>query len=124
MTSVTTSLKLFGIYMILIPGIGLMAFPSFFLDLFGFSYSGHLWMARVIGLLAFIIGVFDVFFAKFKLAQLYKLTVVLRYLAALFLTGLWITGQVEVMILLFAAVDAAGATWTMLAIKHTVPGKS
>ena len=67
-------------------------------------------MARIIGLLAFIIGVFDVLLAKYELTQLYKMTVALRYFAGLFLTGLWITGQVEVMILLFAAVDAAGAT--------------
>ena len=38
--------------------------------------------------------------------------------------GLWIKGEVEVMILLFATVDAAGATWTMLTIKNTVPNKS
>lgn len=124
MKSVTTSLKLFGIYMILIPGIGLMAAPGFFLDLFGFSHGEYLWMARVIGLLAFTIGVFDVFFAKYELAQLYKLTVAIRYFAALFLTGLWVAGQVEVMILLFAAADAAGATWTMLTIKNNVPNKS
>ncbi len=80
-------------------------------------------MARIIGLLAFIIGVFDVFFAKYELAQLYKMTVALRYFAALFMTGLWMTGEVEVMILLFATVDAAGATWTMLTLKNTVPNK-
>lgn len=117
MNSVTTSLKVFGLYMILIPGIGLMAVPEFLLDLFGLSYGQYLWMARVVGLLAFIIGVFDLYIAKYELAQLYKLTVVLRYFAALFLAGLWVTGQVEIMILLFAAIDATGATWTLLTIK-------
>lgn len=121
MKSVTTSLKVFGIYMMLIPGLGLMVIPEIILDLFQLSHGGYLWMARVIGLLAFIIGVFDFYFAKYKLSQLYPATVVLRYFAALFLAGLWITGQVEIMILLFAAIDAVGATWTLLTMKKKAP---
>ncbi len=119
MKSVTTSLRVFGIYMILIPGIGLMAVPEFLLDLFGLGYGDYLWMARIVGLLAFIIGVFDIAIAKYELAQLYIFTVILRYFAAVFLTGLWLTNQVEVMILLFAAIDALGATWTLLTMEKT-----
>jgi hypothetical protein len=124
MKSVTTSLKVFGIYMILIPGIGLMTVPDAMLDLFKLSYGEALWMARMVGLLAFIIGVFDFSIAKYELNELYNLTVWLRYFAALFMIGLWLKGEVEIMILLFAAVDIAGASWTMLANKNTVPNKS
>jgi len=121
MKSVTTSLKVFGIYMILIPGIGLMAIPDVMLDLFRLSYGEELWIPRMIGLLAFIIGVFDFYIAKYKLRKLYKLTVLLRYFAAIFMIGLWIKGEVEIMILLFAGIDAAGAFWTMITIKNTLP---
>jgi len=124
MKSVTISLKVFGIYMVLIPGIGLMIVPDFILDLFKLSYGEELWMPRMIGLLAFIIGVFDFFIAKYELSQLYKSTVLLRCFAALFMVGLWMKGEVEVMILLFAGIDAAGAFWTMLTIKNTVPSKT
>jgi hypothetical protein len=124
MKSVTTSLKVFGIYMILIPGIGLMTVPEFILNLFRLSHGEELWIPRMIGLLAFCIGVLDLSIAKHQLNKLYKVTVLLRYFAALFMIGLWIKGEVEVMILLFATVDAAGATWTMLTIKNTVPNKS
>ncbi len=119
MKSVTTSIRVFGIYMILIPGIGLMAVPELMLDLFKLSYGDELWMPRMIGLLIFIIGVIDFSIAKYKLEKLYKLTVALRYLAAAFMIGLWITGEVEIMILLFAAVDALGATWTILTINKS-----
>ena len=124
MKSATTSLTVFGIYMILIPGIGLMTVPDFMLGLFKLSYGEALWTARMIGLLAFIIGVFDISIAKYELDKLYNLTVMLRYFAALFMIGLWVKGEVEIMILLFAAIDIAGATWTLLAIKNTVPDKN
>ena len=124
MKSVTTSLKVFGIYMILIPGIGLMTVPEFMLDLFKLSHGEELWLPRMIGLLAFIIGIIDYSIANYQLDKMYKLTVLLRYLAAVFMIGLWITGEVEIMILLFAGIDAIGATWTILTIKNTVPNRS
>ena len=105
--------------MIVIPGIGLMAIPEFILDLFKLSHGDHLWMARIIGLLAFGLGIYYFYIAKYKIAVLYNTTVVLRYFASIFMVGLWLTGQVEIMILLFAAVDTAGATWTMITIKNS-----
>jgi len=124
MKSVKTSLKVFGIYMMLIPGIGLMTAPDFMLDLFKLSHGEELWIPRMFGLLAFIIGVFDYSIAKYELNQLYNLTVLLRYFAALFMIGLWLKGEVEIMILLFAGIDAAGASWTVLTAKNTVPNKT
>ena len=115
---VTNSLKVFGIYMMLIPGIGLMVIPKFLLDFNGLSHDEHLWTARVVGLLAFIIGTYQFSIAKYKLHQLYKTTVAQRYFAALFFITLWITGEAEITILLFALIDIAGATWTMLTIKN------
>jgi hypothetical protein len=120
MKSVTISLKVFGIYLILIPGIGLMIVPELILDLFSLRHGGENWLPRMIGLLAFIIGCFEISIAKNQISKLYNLTVYLRYFAALFMVGLWLTGEVEISILAFAAIDAAGATWTMLTIKKTL----
>jgi hypothetical protein len=118
MKSVTMSLKVFGIYLILIPGIGLMMVPELILDLFSLRHGDENWLPRMIGLLAFIIGCFEISIAKNQISKLYNLTVYLRYFAALFMVGLWLTGEVEISILAFAAIDAAGATWTMLTIKN------
>lgn len=118
MKSVTASLKTFGLYMMFVPGLGLMTIPELLLDLFGLSHDGYLWTARVVGLLAFIIGIFQFSIAKYELHQLYKITVGQRYFAALFFTGLWMMGEAEVAILLFALIDMAGATWTLLASNH------
>jgi protein-S-isoprenylcysteine O-methyltransferase Ste14 len=124
MKSTKTSLKVFGIYMMLIPGIGLMTVPDLMLDFFKLSYGEQLWIPRMIGLLAFIIGVFDFHIAKHELTKLYKITVLLRYFAAFFMIALWLKGEVEVTILLFAGVDAAGAFWTMLTLKKVLPSNS
>jgi hypothetical protein len=123
MKSVTMSLKVFGIYLILIPGIGLMIVPELILDLFSLRHGDENWLPRMVGLLAFIIGCFEISIAKNQISKLYNLTVYLRYFAALFMVGLWLTGEVEISILAFAAIDAAGATWTMLTIKNadTIP---
>ncbi|MEY3422438.1 MAG: hypothetical protein RIR48_2752 [Bacteroidota bacterium] len=118
MKSVTMSLKVFGIYLILIPGIGLMIVPELILDLFSLRHGDENWLPRMVGLLAFIIGCFEISIAKNQISKLYNLTVYLRYFAALFMVGLWLTGEVEISILAFAAIDAAGATWTMLTIKN------
>ncbi len=118
MKSTITSLRVFGIYMILVPGLGLMIIPDIMLDLFNLSHGNEFWMFRMIGLLALIIGVFDYFIAKHKLAELYKLTIVLRYFATAFMTVLWLTGEAEVTILLFASVDGLGATWTYLTMQN------
>lgn len=117
MKSPETSLRVFAIYLILIPGIGLMAIPVTMLDLFQFSHGDSMWMARMIGFLAFNLGVYYVYMAKYKLEKIYKITVVLRFLAAAFMAGLWLMGEVEIMILMFAAPDALGATWTGLTIR-------
>ncbi|WP_129416542.1 hypothetical protein [Pseudomonas aeruginosa] len=118
MNSVRTSLKVFGLYMMLIPGLGLMIVPAILLDLLGLSHDGHLWMARVIGLLAFIIGTYQYSIARQGLAKLYRVTVAQRYFAALLFAGLWVRGEAGAAILLFALIDTLGASWTLFTVNR------
>jgi len=117
MKSVKTSLQVFGLYLMIVPGLGLMIAPGMILGLFGIGYGDEFWMARMIGMLAFIIGVFEYFTGTYEFDKFYKWTVILRYFAAAFMFGLWVIGEVEVSIILFAAIDALGATWTWLTMK-------
>ena len=114
MNSKSTSIKVFGLYLASTLGIGLIFIPEFMLDLFKLSYGEDLWLARMIGLLASVIGVFYFFIAKYNLEKIYNLTVIIRYFAAFFMTVLWISGEVEATILIIASIDALGATWTMI----------
>jgi hypothetical protein len=117
MSATLNSIKIFGLYLILIPGSGLMLMPDLILNMFGLSHGPELWIPRLVGLLAAIIGVFDLLIARHKVEQFIPWTIRLRYAAAAFMIGLWALGQVEAGILLFAAIDAGGATWTALSFK-------
>lgn len=119
MNSMSNSLKAWGVYLVVVPGLGLMIAPEALLDLFGLSHGGELWLARMIGLLAFILGVLDWAIASYEHVRLYKLTVILRYFAAAFMIGLWLTGQVAIHILLIASMDVLFSTWTMLTIRSS-----
>ena len=118
MKSPERSMRMFGIYMILIPGLGLTAVPEFLLDIFQLSHSDNFWMARMIGLLALMLGVYYLFMAIYETTKLYLITSINRDLAAAFMVYLWVSGQVEIAILLFAAIDGFGATWTLIAINQ------
>lgn len=117
MKSAENSILIFGIYMVLIPGLGLIIAPEIILNLFQISFdAASTWSFRLIGLLALIIGVYYVGISKYKLKVLYSWTVVLRYIAAFFMLGLGLAKAVEQTIMLFALVDFAGATWTLLTL--------
>lgn len=119
MKPVQTSLRIFGIYMIIVPGLGLMTFPYQFFDLFGLSFGDNVWMARTIGLTSFIIGIYYTGMAYFALEQLYKFTILIRYFAFLFLVGLWMAGEADIVVPLFGSVDALGATWTLITMRKS-----
>ena len=116
MNSAQTSLKVFGIYLIVVPGLGLMFAPETMLELFGLGLEGSPWMARMVGVLASIIGTLDWLMARHHLDPLYPWTVVLRGFAASFMVALWVSGEAGAMILAFAAADYAGAAWTFAAL--------
>jgi hypothetical protein len=111
------SLRVFGLYLILIPGIGLMIMPDLILNMFGLRHGPELWIPRIVGLLAFVIGVLEVLIARHQVEPLYIWTVWLRLFAAILMTTLWLAGEVEVGILMFAAIDAGGALWTLLTLQ-------
>lgn len=112
MKSTPTSIFAHAFYMMCINGLGLMLFPSLILDLFGFAHGELVWSFRMIGVLAFALGVYYYQIAKHQIVALYSWSAWLRYFAAGAMVVMWIVGEVEWMILLFAAVDSLGATWT------------
>lgn len=112
-----TSILIFGIYMILIPGLGLITIPEILLGLFQLDYGTALWSVRMLGLLVLLLGVYTCLISKHKISILYPSTSILRYVAAFFMLSLWAMNQVGNGILLFAAIDALGATWTALTLK-------
>ncbi len=120
MTKAAQSLFFFGIYgvaagalFIALPGImSLLQLPPL--------ASG--W-ARVVGLLALIIGTYDIVGARAECMPYIRASVLMRLGFAVGITLLVILGEMPVSAIPLGAVDAAGALWTALALKSQGQGK-
>jgi hypothetical protein len=80
------------------------------------KYGDDAW-TRSVGLLASIIGVYYFVAARAKVRPMFIWTVWMRYYAALFMAALLVLGKLGPPVLLFATIDIAGATWTLLLLK-------
>lgn len=110
------SLQAFGLYLILVAGFGLIFVPHFILGMFGLSAGDDAWV-RMVGMLSSIIGAYYLVAATTGAKELIRWSIPLRIYAASFMVFLFISGTLPVGILLFAATDLAGATWTWAALK-------
>ena len=116
MTKSETSLFVFGLYLIVIVGLGFIFMPTTVLDMFGLKYGDDTW-PRFVGMLASIIGAYYIIAVRTKLQPMFIWTVWMRYYAATFMVAMLLFGKIGTAVLLFAAIDAAGATWTLMMLK-------
>jgi hypothetical protein len=112
-----TSLFVFGLYLIVIVGLGFMFMPTMVLDMFGLKYGDDTW-PRFVGMLASIIGAYYIVAVRLRLQPMFIWTVWMRYYAATFMVVMLLVGKIGLAVLLFAAIDAAGATWTLLTLRR------
>ena len=110
------SIFVFGLYMVFVVGTGFLLIPHFVLNLFGLSAGDDVWI-RFVGMLASIIGFYYVQVARVGLDRFIPWTVAGRYYAAALMVLFVVLGKVGPGMVLFAAVDAAAATWTWLALR-------
>lgn len=106
----------FGVYALVL-GAALAVVPGFVLDLMRLPAGPDHW-ARVAGLVVMGIGLYDLVGARYELTPFMRATVYGRYGFALAVTALVLTVQLPRPLLLFAAIDIATATWTLLALRH------
>lgn len=93
-----------------------MIVPHLLLSLFSLTAGDDTWV-RMVGLLAFILGINYFVMVKTNATELIRGSVWLRYFAAFFMCALVILNYAGMPLLLFAAIDFAAATWTLLALK-------
>jgi hypothetical protein len=115
------SLQVFGLYLVVVAGLGLMLIPHVMLGLFGLSAGDDAWI-RMVGLLASIIGAYYLVAASAGLRQVIGWSVPLRLYASAFMGFLVVAGMLPVGILLFAAIDFLGAVWTWMALRTEAQG--
>ena len=115
MSKAGLSLFVFGFYLIIV-GFGFMIAPHWNLRLFGLSAGDDVWI-RLVGMLASMIGAYYLLAVRARLEVFFQWTVPGRYYAAGFMALMFVLSKVGPAIVLFAAIDAAAATWTWMALR-------
>lgn len=116
MTATARSIQVFGVYLLL-PGATLVAAPNLLLGVFGFPPTDGVWI-RVVGMLAGILGVYDLRAAHAGQTAFFGWTVPVRLAVPVFFAAFVALGMAPAALLLLGAVDAAGALWTRSALRR------
>ncbi len=104
------SIKVFGIYAA-VTGIGLVLAPNLVLGPLGVPATTEVWI-RVVGALAVVLGYYYWACGVEDALAFFKATVKGRFLYAALSVSLIAVFQAPMQLLLFAAIDIAGAVWT------------
>jgi hypothetical protein len=115
MTSSARSIFVFGIYMLLLGAIVVLV-PNFLLSLFHVPTTDEVWI-RVVGMLVIFLGVYDIVAAKGEMKLLIQWSIPVRCSVILFFSVFVVAGLAPPILLLFGAVDFAGAVWTWIALR-------
>lgn len=111
------SLFIFSIYVAII-GAWLMLIPNSFLRLFGFPTTDEVWI-RIVGMCFGALAFYYALSALKNLRPFIQLTVYARALTLPFFALLVALRLTLPVLLLFGAIDLAGAIWTELALRRT-----
>ena len=115
MSKVAFTIRAFGYYLIIL-GITLVAVPNLLLGAFFMPETQEVWI-RVVGLLAFNIGVYYIYAAKCEATAFFRASVFTRTLVLVGFAAFALAGLTKPMLVGFGAVDFLGALWTWRALK-------
>lgn len=114
MRNARQSLTVWAIYVYVL-GAALLVIPNVILGLFGIAETDEVWI-RVVGMLVIIFGILYSGALREETREMYLASVIARTFAAIVLVALAFTvGPWQ--LVLFAALDAAGAAWTRLGLR-------
>ncbi|MES2298632.1 MAG: hypothetical protein V4582_16425 [Pseudomonadota bacterium] len=109
------SAKVFAIYLFAIGAVLIVA-PNVLLSIFGIAATSEVWI-RVVGVTAFMIGVYSWIAAKHENKPFLEASVYTRAIVFATFTTFALLGLASPMIILFGAVDLLGGIWTHFALK-------
>lgn len=119
MTTPATTIRVFGAYLLVLAAALILA-PNAFLGWFGVPATTDVWV-RVVGMLVGFLGYYYLRAAAAGLHEFYAWTVPVRISVLAFFGAFVALGLAPPALLGFAAVDAAAALWTWLAIRQATP---
>jgi len=115
MTAPSKTIYYFGFYLLL-TGLILIAAPNFLLSLFRIETTSESWI-RVLGAVIVDIGFLYIYMAAANHTLFLTLTVFARYSILVWFSAFTLLGWAPPQLVLFGLIDAAGATWTYLALR-------
>jgi hypothetical membrane protein len=116
MSKSALSAKVFAVYLFIVGPVLVLA-PNFLLAMFRVAPTSEVWI-RVVGLLAFNIGVYLWIAANYR--PFLEASVYSRVLVCTVFFIFAITGMADPMIALFGVIDLCGGLWTWFALKADV----
>lgn len=115
MTNSAKTVFVFGLYLALV-GLTLLLTPNFFLGTIGMPETNEVWI-RFSGVLVMALAVYYVVAARHNLSIILKTTAYIRSTIIIFFAVFVYMDLMKPVMLLFGAVDLAGAIWTYTAMK-------
>jgi hypothetical protein len=115
MSSSAFSAKVFAVYLFL-AGATLVIAPNLLLSLLQIPQTPEVWI-RVVGLVAFMIGVYAWVAASHEFKPFLVASVYTRFVVFVAFTTFALTGLGSPMIILFGLADLAGGIWTYSALR-------
>lgn len=112
MSRSATSVLVFAIYLFALGGILVVA-PNTLLAVFAFQLTSEVWI-RVVGMLVLILGFYYLQAARHDLRPLILATVYGRTAVLMFFIAFVLLDLAPPVLIVFGAVDFAGAVWTAL----------
>lgn len=110
MKGIALSIRIYSFYM-MGTGLGLLFIPNVIIGLFGFAPSYDVWI-RMLGLLSLVAGSYYFYCSNYDLLPFFRITVVGRYVFTAVEILFVLLGFAPVPMLLFAALEGAGAAYT------------
>lgn len=119
MSRVARSILAFGIYCVAV-GALLVAGPNLFLRLVGLPPAPEVFI-RVLGVVVLTLGLYYIAAARSEVTAFFRWTVWGRPFAFAAFLALVVLGLAPPVLILFGAIDLAGALWTARALRGTRP---
>ena len=115
MSRAALSMKAWAIYLGGL-GLGLLLVPNLLLGLFGLPETREVW-AHMAGMFCLFVASLDWLAAAQENLLVFRWATASRYSVPLFFAAFVAAGWAPPVLLLFAGVDFAGASWTLLALR-------
>jgi hypothetical protein len=115
MSRAAVSMFAFAVYLFVL-GVVLLVAPNVLLGIFGFEPTTEVWV-RIVGMLVVFLGYYYLSAARGEVVPFMLWSVQARPFVIVFFAVFVALGWAKPALILFGAVDLAGAVWTYLALR-------